>query len=490
MTSLPPLKNPSLPSLAGVGALHGAPPSSPSTRAADAAMRSAEALQEKRTGLFDGLKKAAVAALVGVTLLSSVAPAHADTTAQAAPQTSSWFEAAPPTGPPSARALLGLDTHLAPGGALQAAVDSAQLSAQQKAIDAATRTALDAFTTKVTQILHKDAASLAAAAAAGRLSTSSSTTTPQQQQALEAALKDLVQQVPVGAFAPAVQAPIQAATSLALRQLGHDDVDVSTMSLRDLEKLTGDAASARANELVKTLRHDHPTAFWSAAAAVTAGGVALGYTQGTDALRALGLKPEFSTTIARGERGSTRLQVGLDAGPRFTDPRTTVGVTSEHTTAAGTLLRGGLQARLQGTRLDEVGATGALRTPEGFSADVAVRLDGRGQPFDARLSARQAFTHTIAGGGAGTAWATAQWSNGTHGTTASSSVAAGLDVTHGAWTSSLSAHHSFADGRFTSTLSTGRSFVLDGGHRLDVAVRASHDSRGATGVGVGATLRF
>jgi hypothetical protein len=70
-------------------------------KGASAALQSVQALdtaQAQEKG--GGFKKAIVAALIGITLITSVAPAHADTTAVVAPQTASLVLQQDSTGPP------------------------------------------------------------------------------------------------------------------------------------------------------------------------------------------------------------------------------------------------------------------------------------------------------------------------------------------------------------------------------------------------------
>jgi hypothetical protein len=442
-------------------------PSSPSSsRAADAALRSVSALEQKRQGLFEQTKKGVVAALVGLTLLSGITPAHAEPTLTPAPQTSSWFEAAPPTGPPAVRTLLGLDS---------AVVAPAQARPE---VQAATKKALDAFAARLAVVLHQDAGSLAQGLTPIR---PGDPLGAEQTRAVEGALKNLIEELPVGAFSPALQERLED----VLGSMGRR-VDLAQVTVKEAERLAARAAGDFAKDILADLKQDRPAAFWTMASTAATAAVVVGYAHGTDALARLGVKPEVSTRIF----DDVKLQVGLRAGPQFSDPRATVGFSGAHAFSGGTTVQGGIRAEIAGRTLDSATLQGNVVTPGGFRADGTVRLDGSGRPFDARLSASQTVAHDWGGGGTAVLWAEGRWSNGLHGTPDGTTASLGITGTHGRWSSSLSAAHSSANHATTATLSTGRTFDLREKNDLDLQVRGSIDNRGNSFIGVGAVFRF
>jgi hypothetical protein len=357
-----------------------------------------------------------------------VAPAHADTTAVVAPQTSSLVLQQDSTGPPG-DALAGqhrFDRFLA----------GAQVSGTaQIATDVVTRAAFDTFTARLTQILHQDAGSLAwgqQPVLAGQPLSAA------QQSQVEDALKDLLTQMPVGAFGQHVEGALEGVFAV----VGHD-ADLSQVRLKDLGDVGGDAAKA----ILKQLKQEHRGSYNTMVGVAAAGALAVGYTKGTDALRDLGIKPELSTTIF----DAARLKLGLDAGPRFSNPALTVGLSGQTQLDNGTVLRGALQTRLSGKELGETRLSGSMSTTSGFNASGEIRFDGQFKPIDTRLSATQQFDR---------------------------------------WNVGAEARYNFQNDTFSSTLSAGRTFDLYQKNDLDLQIRGSFDNQGHRFVGVGATLRF
>jgi hypothetical protein len=438
----------------------------PLPKGADVALRSV-ALLDAPSGETRGKPSRAVAAaLAGLLVVGSTYPAFADTPVAPRPQTAAWFEAAPPTGPPGVQRALQF-----PSVAME------RPAASQEA-QAATKTAIDAFHARLAVILRQDAGSLAQGLRPVQPGESLSS---RQQKDLERAARDLVGSLPLGAFSPGVQSRVEA----ALGMLGKN-VDLTHTTVKDASKLAGNAAGDLAGRIVDDLRAEHPGAFWSLATATATAIAAVGYTEGTDALEKLGIKPEMSTALSR----NVKLRIGVRAGPEFSDVRSTVGLSGEHTFASGTVVRGGLRAELAGKNLDGATVSGSIATPRGFRADGLVRLDGSGRPFDARLSASQEFTHSIGGGGTGVVWAQGQWSDGTYGTVDGTTLSLGVSGTHGRWTSSLSGSYESASSTTGASLSMGRTFDIAKPQDLDVQIRGTVNNHGDGYIGIGATFRF
>jgi hypothetical protein len=414
--------------------------SSPTTtipRGAAVALQSIGALDRaSKAEKSDGgtFKRAVVAALVGITLLGAVVPAHADTSMVQAPQTSSLVMTHEATGPP------GLAQQRFERFVNGANAQQSVTTASSSAIDARSAAAFDSFNAKLTQILHRDAASLAMGHRPVGVGDQVSQAQTDQ---LQKAFTDLVSEMPVGSFGPGFEQILEGVTGA----LG-SDVDLATVRLKDVGKVGGDAAQA----LVKQLQKDHPVTFWSLAGVAAAGAATLGYTQGTDALQKLGIRPEVSTKLFSNDHGNLRATVGVHTGPKLSDPALTVGLRGEHTFDSGTVVRGGLQTRLQGKELGETLLNASMSTTTGLNVAGEVRFSGNDfKPIDAHLSATKQFDR---------------------------------------WNVGADANYNFQNNRFTSSLSAGRTFDVWQKNDLDVQIRGSFDNQGSQYIGVGATLRF
>ncbi len=103
--------------------------------------------------------------------------------------------------------------------------------------------------------------------------------------------------------------------------------DISQMSYKELSKALPDAARDQLEEkfkpLVKDFRKNHSAAFYSLVALGAVGIGALGYTQGSDALKKLGIKPKL-----RKKFFSDHLRATVEAewGKKFSDPSGRVSV--------------------------------------------------------------------------------------------------------------------------------------------------------------------
>ena len=146
-----------------------------------------------------------------------------------------------------------------------------------------------------------------------------------------------------------------------------------------------------------------------------------------------------------------RLKLGVDAGPRFSDPAFTVGVSGRTQLDNGAVLRGSLQTRLENGRPGESRLDGSLTTPSGFHASGTLRTDADFKPLDVNLSAVQQFDR---------------------------------------WTVGGEARYQFQTDTFSSSLSAGRTFDVFQKNDLDLQIRGGFDNRGNHHVGIGATLRF
>ena len=445
-------------------------------RGADVALRSLGGLQQTREepGLLDKMRRGVVVALIGLTTLTAFSPpAHADTANTVAPQTTEWFEPFP-TGPPALDLASGASSTALRGFVAQQQQLQANAvpSATQARVDAATTQAFDAFQAKLTAILHRDAASLASGlrpiAPGDPLDAAS-------QQQLEGAFRDLVSSLPLSALSPHAANVV----SGALDGAGLDHPDLATTRLRDLGHVGGQAA----RQLVDRLKQDSPAAYWTMAGAAAGAAVVVGYTQGTDALARLGVKPQFSTGVFH---DAARVQVGLHTGPHLADPRVNVGVSGQHDLGNGWTARGRVDAEFGGQGVRGLSPTGARLQASVANATTSiagdVKLDGHGHAFDARLSATHTWQHAS---GQATASGAAAWTR-EQGTTLSASVAG----THRAWTYAAASEYRVDDARLSATVSAGRQFSISRANDAEIQVRGRIDNRGDRFVGVGATWRF
>jgi hypothetical protein len=422
-------------------------------------------------GLLDKMRRGVVVALIGLSTLTAFSrPAHADTTTTVAPQTNEWFEPHP-TGPPALDLSSGASSTALRGFIAQQQAN-AVTSATQARVDTATAKAFDAFHAKLNTILHHDAASLASGL---RPVSPGDPLDAASQQAIEGAFRDLVSSLPLSALSP--QAAVVVSGALDGARLEHPDL--ATTRLRDLGNVGGQAAK----QLVDRLKQESPTAYWTMAGAAAGAAVAVGYTQGTDALARLGVKPEFSTGVFH---DAARVKVGLQAGAHFADPRLSVGVSGQRALGDGWTARGNVDADFGGQGVSGLSPTGARLQASVANATTSVgadvKLDGSGHVFDARLSATHTWQYAS---GQATTTGAATWTR-EQGTTLSASVSG----THHAWTYAATSDYRVDDARFSATVSAGRQFSISRPNDAELQFRGRVDNRGERFVGVGATWRF
>ncbi len=204
----------------------------------------------------------------------------------------------------------------------------------------------DRFTTRMQDILNQDALSLSRGETPWRAGQPLSEGQTDQ---LRDAAKDYLMDVPLGSFTPGVKAGVGA----LLERAGVRPDNLDSMSLRDVEKHVGDAASDYAEALVDKVKDRAPAAYYGVlgAGALAAGGLA--YTKGSDALRRLGVKPEMKLGLFHDQ---IELRAGAQWDARFTNFEPTAGVRTRLSgdryslDAEATFTRRGLSdARLNGS---------------------------------------------------------------------------------------------------------------------------------------------
>lgn len=176
--------------------------------------------------------------------------------------------------------------------------------------------ASDRFTARMEDVLNRDALSLSRGEQPWR---EGQPLTDAQQGALRDAAKDYLMDVPLGAMAPGVKDGVGA----LLERAGVRPENLDSMSLRDVQRHVGDAASDYAESLVDRVKDKAPAAYYGilGAGAAAAGGLA--YTKGSDALRRLGVKPEMKLGLFHDH---IELRAGAEWEARFRNFEPTAGL--------------------------------------------------------------------------------------------------------------------------------------------------------------------
>lgn len=176
--------------------------------------------------------------------------------------------------------------------------------------------ASERFTSRLEDVLNRDALSLSRGEQPWQ---EGQPLSEQQQRELRGAAKDYLMDVPLGAFAPGVKDGVGA----LLDRAGARPDNLDSMTLRDVQRHVGDAASDFAEGLVDQVKDKAPAAYYGilGAGAVAAGGLA--YTQGSDALRRLGVKPEAKLGLFH---KTIELRAGAEWDARFRNFEPNLGV--------------------------------------------------------------------------------------------------------------------------------------------------------------------
>ncbi|MFZ5446713.1 MAG: hypothetical protein ACOZQL_42390 [Myxococcota bacterium] len=142
--------------------------------------------------------------------------------------------------------------------------------------------ALNTYTARLETTLNHDAMSIAR----GRTPVREGDPLSDAQQAeLQRASTDFLGSIPIGALSPELASSIQsklAASGLEVR-------DIASTKLKDLGSIGGDIAQ----DLVKDLKRDSPTAYYSLAGGLAAAAGVVAWTGGSAKLASLGIKPEL-----------------------------------------------------------------------------------------------------------------------------------------------------------------------------------------------------
>ncbi|MCK6511602.1 porin family protein [Myxococcota bacterium] len=174
------------------------------------------------------------------------------------------------------------------------------------AVQERTNAALARFESTLRQTLHHDAMSLAAGHTPIRAGDPLSDA---QTSALKDATKDLFLAMPIGALSPSASAELKS----FLGRQGLSTEGIETKTLGDLGQIGGDLAKKWADDL----KDNSPGVYYGALAAGAAAIGAYGYLEGSDALKKLGIKPEFKKDFF-----DKNLSIKAEGmwGKRFSDP--------------------------------------------------------------------------------------------------------------------------------------------------------------------------
>ncbi len=179
-------------------------------------------------------------------------------------------------------------------------------------VQAAMNQAIDRYTTRVQTQLHHDAMSLARGETPFR---AGDALTAAQQDELKKASVDFVKDIPIGALSPELAASIQQ----KLKAAGVEVRDIASTKLGDLGDIGGDIAK----DLVKDLKSDHPAAFYGLAAGAAAAAGYVAWSQGSEGLNKLGIKPEIKQNFFD---GNLSVKLGGEWQSHFKDFKATATV--------------------------------------------------------------------------------------------------------------------------------------------------------------------
>ncbi len=290
---------------------------------------------------------------------------------------------------------------------------------------------LKTYTTRVETTLGHDAMSIARGKTPVR---EGDTLTAAQQTELQSAATDLIKDLPLGALNPQLAAAVQS----KLQAAGLDTRDIATTKLKDLGQIGGDVA----RDLIKDLKQNSPTAYYSLAGGLAAAAGVVAWTGGSAKLASLGIKPEIKQNFF-----DNQLEVKLrgDWDPHFKNFNTTATVTGRVDLGDAGRLSGSVTAN----------------SSTGFdNARVQYDLNRPNFNLSAYGTANRNGLETIGG---------------------SAVYRPNDDLTL-----SAGVNHNFQTERTTATAEASWKVNRD----VDFALSASHDSAGDSRIGAGVRIRF
>ena len=291
--------------------------------------------------------------------------------------------------------------------------------------------ALNTYTSKIETTLNHDAMSLARGKVPVR---EGDTLTPAQQTELQSASTDFLKSIPIGALSPELAAGIQS----KLKDAGLDTRDVASTKLGDLGRIGGDIAK----DLVKDLKQNSPTAYYSLAGGLAAAAGVVAWQGGSSKLASLGIKPEGNKKFF-----DDKLEVKLrgDWDAHFKNFKATTTVTGHVDMGNGGQLSASVSAN-SATGFDNARVQYDLNRPNlNLSAYATANHDGM-QDLGGSVVYRPNDNLTLSAG----------------------------------------VNHNFQTDRTTATAEAAWKVNKD----VDFALSASHDSSGDSRVGAGVRIRF
>lgn len=197
-----------------------------------------------------------------------------------------------------------------------------------------------------------------------------------QRETIRDATVEMLKEMPIGALSPR-------ATESLKKILDKHDIDTTNLDTKTIGDL-GDVGKELAETLIKDLKTDNPAAFYGIAAAAAAAVGTYGYLEGSEKLREMGLKPEFTTHLFD---KSLEVKAEADWGKKFSDPN--LRLNTRGTTSLGNLMighslsydtrnadnvSGTLDARLGKTTGNNLGFSTSGDLEKGFGE---TKVDGR-----------------------------------------------------------------------------------------------------------------
>lgn len=224
---------------------------------------------------------------------------------------------------------------------------------------------LNAFNTKLRSILHHDAMSLAAGHTPVR---AGDTLSEAQNKALLNASKDLFMGLPIGSLSPAATNELKG----FLKSQGISTDNLESKTLSDLGDIGGDLAKKWADNL----KDKSPATFYGLLGAAGAAVGAYGYLEGSDALKKLGIKPEFKTKFFN-DQISVRAEAMWDA--KFRNANIAGDINGNVSLSKSSALSLRFQSHLNARDLDATTGSAALRWGDNKThLDLGLKADASG----------------------------------------------------------------------------------------------------------------
>jgi len=254
--------------------------------------------------------------------------------------------------------------------------------------DPLVESAMRRFSARIKAIFDRDAMGLAKRAAG--VTSQQPEPTEAQRAALETAAIDLVKDLPVRALSPEIGDKLQ--NSLEAR--GVEIGDLGARKIGSLGSLGGEVAK----EVVDNFKEQHPKSYYGLAAGVAVGGAVYAYSEGSDALKKLGIKPKVTAKLGQ----NTKVGGSASWGEKFSDFSGTLDATHKMGDAKNnTALTGSVTARhrdesfeIGAARLGVTHRRGDAKNNTVVSGSLNASNDGGGLDITAlRLGVTRKSTH-------------------------------------------------------------------------------------------------